>query len=494
MRWILPPQAREICVDPRGKSQDTENETLGLSPELIQTLPNSAAGHSRGLDFCGPRTAHDMSSIQTSSNNIWRKRAITCGEEGDAVTGFFFVALVVASAYPGCTLEECALPDDGFEDLWVQNPSIVGTAVGPPPGGSNPTTTSISFFVPRPACCIRILVVAFLVQAEQSDENYELSLETPFGLVPPADVYLVRPPFPLNGSNPATFLYEAQYVSLNFDGRPAATVVAHFTTSVAGNITDRGAPNSILIPPVLTPRLSVRVVACPDTTTSTTSTTTSISKPIERPRVPSPPFFFAQFVLHGPRRFRKLAGPLRFQGSKVCAGTKLVEIPGGDIQVGPGPNGFQLASVVDARGTEREETRIRFEIDIPCCATGDIIVRAVIQGDSSRGEDESLQFIVESEDLFLEYPGDIAVTPINASGGVFQYWTMKGFGDGLKLLSLQRFSPFPEADLAGYSLASKTFDLIIDTAESGTYLQGSVEFGLKECGPSSTTSVMPSEP
>eukprot|EP00435_Cladocopium_sp_Y103_P053390 s620_g17.t1 len=454
MRWILPPQAREICVDPRGKSQDTENETLGLSPELIQTLPNSAAGHSRGLDFCGPRTAHDMSSIQTSSNNIWRKRAITCGEEGDAVTGFFFVALVVASAYPGCTLEECALPDDGFEDLWVQNPSIVGTAVGPPPGGSNPTTTSISFFVPRPACCIRILVVAFLVQAEQSDENYELSLETPFGLVPPADVYLVRPPFPLNGSNPATFLYEAQYVSLNFDGRPAATVVAHFTTSVAGNITDRGAPNSILIPPVLTPRLSVRVVACPDTTTSTTSTTTSI----------------------------------------VCAGTKLVEIPGGDIQVGPGPNGFQLASVVDARGTEREETRIRFEIDIPCCATGDIIVRAVIQGDSSRGEDESLQFIVESEDLFLEYPGDIAVTPINASGGVFQYWTMKGFGDGLKLLSLQRFSPFPEADLAGYSLASKTFDLIIDTAESGTYLQGSVEFGLKECGPSSTTSVMPSEP
>eukprot|EP00435_Cladocopium_sp_Y103_P013566 s3179_g3.t1 len=238
------------------------------------------------------------------------------------------------------TRPECVLPD-GSGVFPVENQSMVGTAVGPPAGGSNPTTTSISFFLNWPACCMGSIggsfrpSLSFFVQQDQSDENFELSLETPFGFVPSTDVILggisdfrFRRVSRQRDSNPATFIYTAVVRTPLFSGQAAGgTVVAHFITSVAGLITDAGSPLS-----PFAPRLNVFLQVCPATTTSamsTTSTTTRI----------------------------------------VCAGTKLVEIPGGDIQVGPGPNGFQLASVVDARGTdlfERVETPIPFEIDIPC--------------------------------------------------------------------------------------------------------------------------------
>eukprot|EP00435_Cladocopium_sp_Y103_P020303 s1591_g4.t4 len=131
------------------------------------------------------------------------------------------------------------------------------------------------------------------------------------------------------------------------------------------------------------------------------------------------------------------------------------------------------------------DTNIRFEIDIPCCANGTLIVRVLIRGPGP--PDETLQLSVQSldETVRVELLDPVA-RPINTSepeGGLFEYTQMmdvtgNGSPGDFGFISLQKGSA---GNLVGYSLASKTFVLIIRTRQRGTFLEGSVEFGVKDC-------------
>eukprot|EP00435_Cladocopium_sp_Y103_P020345 s1591_g4.t5 len=176
----------------------------------------------------------------------------------------------------------------------------------------------------------------------------------------------------------------------------------------------------------------------------------------------------------------------------VCPPSELVELSG-ERQVGPN-------ATLKAR--ERVETNISFRTDIPCCGNGSMIVKVVLRGDVIRGDefsDETLELMVVSEDeaVAVEFL-DLRATRIDdPGGGLFEY--VGRIGDGLISLA-KSGSLAPDEDLVGYSLANKTFNLIISTFQPGTFLRGSVEFDLKDCGvsstpsPTTTTTTLPSEP
>eukprot|EP00435_Cladocopium_sp_Y103_P027184 s4507_g6.t1 len=173
----------------------------------------------------------------------------------------------VGSGTRGCD-KECVLESPPRDYLLDENQALVGTAVGPPPSGSGPTTTSLPINFTRPFCCIvnnfAFLLIEFAVQADQGDENYKLSLDTPYGSVASENLLGSVTETAIDAS-PPVFLYRAGIFGVDpFGGKAAGgTWVVNFTTTISGNITDAGAARA--------PRLAVYIEVCPATTTSSTT-------------------------------------------------------------------------------------------------------------------------------------------------------------------------------------------------------------------------------
>eukprot|EP00435_Cladocopium_sp_Y103_P060713 s676_g22.t1 len=324
----------------------------------------------------------------------------------------------------------------------------------------DPVNKSFPFTVDIPCCIdgdIDVEVVIFDFMGAGIDPQLRLFLETATGSlpIPVVERNNMDPPIliyrgHLDDDNLVGFSLEDQSFSLIIETRITAfllsgaqmlRVLVKDCTSTSQTLT-----TSVAGPPSTTVSTTVSTIGCPS------SELVELSGPIE--------------LEVGPREIRELASVE--DKDKV------------------GPESIALASLTNSRKDDNKEvtfTHIPFDIDIPCCANGTVIVKVTIDGPL----DEMLELWVENDEVFVDLP--LPNPPIAKPGGL-EYIAITDDSIDVRQRLFSKKSSSEVRDrtrqdegLAGYSLASKTFELIIRTSQRGTFLRGSVEFGAEECRP-----------